>query len=132
MLTRMDDLPKDPVFDKEAKEFLRMLKQSEYKIIEQLSKSLAHISMLYMILTSKIYRNALLKVLNESHVTNNISVDKFTNLVVNIFALNLISFFYDEIGPKGTGHNKALHLIVKYFDTILSQVLIDNRSIVNI
>ena len=107
---------------------MTLLKHSEYQIIEQLRKAPDHFSMLSLILTSKTHRNAFLKVLNESHVSNVISVD----IMGNVSTFNIISFSDEEMGPEGTGHNKALHLIVKSIGMILSQVLIDNGSAVNV
>ena len=76
--------------------------------------------MLSLILTSETHRDAFLKVLNESHVADGISVDKFADIVGNVSACNIISFSDEEMGPEGTGHNKALHLTVKSTDMILS------------
>ena len=54
------------VNEEEAFDFLRMLKKSEYKVIEQLDKIPAQISMLNLLLTSELHREALLKVLTEA------------------------------------------------------------------
>ena len=88
--------------------------------------------MLSLILTSEAYRYAFLKVLNESHVSDGISADKFADIMGNVSAFNIISFSDEEMGPEGTGHNKALHLIVKSTGMTLSQVLVDNGSAVNV
>ena len=51
------------VTEEEAFNFLRMLKKSEYKVIKQLDKMPAQISVLNLLLTSELHREALLKVL---------------------------------------------------------------------
>ena len=69
------------VTEEEAFNFLRMLKKNEYKVIEQLDKMPARISMLNLLLISKLHRETLLKVLTETQVFKNISIDKFTHVV---------------------------------------------------
>ena len=86
---------------------MTLLKRSEYQIIEQLRKAPDHSSMLSLILTSETRRDAFLKVLNESHVSDGISADKFADIVGNVSAFNILSFSDEEMGPEGTGHNKA-------------------------
>ncbi|XP_071939928.1 uncharacterized protein [Coffea arabica] len=70
---------KPTVTDEEAFNFLKMLKKSEYKVVEQLDKMPAQISILNLLLTSKLHREALLKVLTKAQVPKNIPVDKFTH-----------------------------------------------------
>ena len=111
---------------------MTLLKRSEYQIIEQLREAPHYSSMLSLILTSDTHRNAFLKVLNESHISDGISVDKFADIVGNVSTFNIISFFDEEMGPKGIGHNKAMHQTVKSTRIILSQVLVDNGSAVNV
>ncbi|XP_027183903.1 uncharacterized protein LOC113782193 [Coffea eugenioides] len=69
------------MIEEETFNFLRMLKKNEYKVIEQLDKMSAQISMLNLLLTSELHRETLLKVLTETQVSKNISVDKFTHVV---------------------------------------------------
>ena len=88
--------------------------------------------MLSLILTSETHYDDFLKLLNESHVSDGISPDKFTDIIGNVSTLNIISFSDEEMGPEGTGHNKALHLTVKFSGMILSQVFINNRSAINV
>ncbi|XP_071909694.1 uncharacterized protein [Coffea arabica] len=71
-------LTKPTVTDEKAFNFLKMLKKSEYKVVEQLDKMPAQVSILNLLLTSKLHREALLKVLTEAQVPKNIPVDKFT------------------------------------------------------
>ncbi|KAA3477991.1 hypothetical protein EPI10_011835 [Gossypium australe] len=71
------ELPiKEPVKQEETKEFLKFLKHSEYCVVEQLHKQPASISVLALLQSSEVHRNALMKVLNETYVANNISVNK--------------------------------------------------------
>ncbi|XP_012435079.1 uncharacterized protein LOC105761728 [Gossypium raimondii] len=102
-----------PVTENEAREFLKVLKHSEYSVVEQLHKQPARISVLEFLLSSEIHRNALIKVLNETYVANDISVNKLDGLVNNISADNFIFFNDDEIPPGGRGATKALHITAR-------------------
>ena len=54
-----------PITEKEASEFLKFIKHSEYSVIEQLNKTPAKISLLSLFQSSEIHRDALLKALGE-------------------------------------------------------------------
>ena len=56
----------------------------------------------------------------------------FENMVASIVATNQLTFFDDELPPEGTGHIKALYISVKANDRIVSKVLIDNGSALNV
>ncbi|XP_052482948.1 uncharacterized protein LOC128036115 [Gossypium raimondii] len=121
-----------PVTENEANEFLKFLKHSEYSVVEQLHKQPARISMLELLLSSEIYRNVLIKVLNETYVADDISVNKLDRLVNNISAENFIFFNDDEIPPGGRGATKALHITARCGEYTLAGVLIDNGSALNV
>ncbi|XP_052883508.1 uncharacterized protein LOC108451283 [Gossypium arboreum] len=121
-----------PVTEKEAREFLKFLKHSEYSVVEQLHKQPARISVLALLLSSETHRSALMKVLNETYVTNDISVNKLDRLVNNISTDNFIFFNDDEIPPGGMGSTKALHITTRCKGHTLPGVLIDNGSALNV
>ncbi|XP_016675118.1 uncharacterized protein [Gossypium hirsutum] len=122
----------EPVNEEEANEFLKFLKHSEYSVVEQLRKQPAHISVLALLLSSEVYRSALMKVLNETYVANDISVNKLDHLVSNISADNYIFFNDDDIPPGGMGSTKALHITTCCKGYTLPGVLIDNGSALNV
>ncbi|XP_017609162.1 uncharacterized protein LOC108455059 [Gossypium arboreum] len=122
----------EPVNEEEAKEFLKFLKHSEYSMVEQLCKQSARISMLALLLSSEVHRSELMKVLNETYVANDISVNKLDYLVSNISADNYIFFNDDEIPPRGMGSTKALHITTRCKGYTLPGVLIDNGSALNV
>ena len=67
----MVDLDKElevnkPITEEESNEFLKFLKNSEYYIVNRLKKTLAMISFMSLILSSKPRKNALQKMLNEA------------------------------------------------------------------
>ena len=85
---------------KEACEFLKFIKHSEYSVIEQLNKMLARISLLSLFQNSEVHRSALLKALGEAYVTPTILVDEIDQLVRNIIADACIAFTNEEIPQK--------------------------------
>ncbi|XP_031737546.1 uncharacterized protein LOC116402435 [Cucumis sativus] len=123
---------KKPVTDEAANEFLKIVKQSEYKIIEQMHNTPARISLLSLFLNSEPHRKVLLDILNKAHVGHDISVEKFSGIIGSITSSNSIVFTDDEIPPEGLGHIKALHIQVKYKDYVIARVLVDNGSALNI
>ncbi|XP_040955928.1 uncharacterized protein [Gossypium hirsutum] len=125
-------LVNEPIKEEEAREFLKFIKHSEYSVVEQLHKQPARISVLALLLNSEGHRNALLKVLNETYVADDISINKLDRLVGNISADNFISFSDDEIPPGGTGSTRALHITARCKGCILPGVLVDNGSALNV
>ena len=128
----LEPLINEPIKEEEAKEFLKFLKHSEYNVVEQLHKQLARISVLALLLSFEAHRSALMKVLNETYIANDISVNKLDRLVNNISADNFIFFNDDEIPSGGRGSTKALHITTRCKGYTLPRVLIDNGSALNV
>ncbi|KAE8716079.1 hypothetical protein F3Y22_tig00110156pilonHSYRG00339 [Hibiscus syriacus] len=122
----------EPVTESEAVEFLKFLKHSEYSVVEQLHKLPARISVLSLLLSSEVHRNALLKVLNQTFVPKELPIEKLDRLVSNVQADNFLSFSEDEIPSGMMGSQKALHITVKCKGYVLSRVLVDNGSALNV
>ncbi|XP_052483088.1 uncharacterized protein LOC128036210 [Gossypium raimondii] len=122
----------EPIKEEEAREFLKFIKHSEYSVVEQLHKQPARISVLALLLNSEGHRNALLKVLNETYVADDISINKLDRLVGNISVDNFISFSDDKIPPGGMGSTRALHITARCKGCILPGVLVDNGSALNV
>ncbi|XP_070024850.1 uncharacterized protein [Nicotiana sylvestris] len=119
-------LVKKAVTEEEAEEFLRKMKVQDYSIVEQLKKTPAQISLLSLFIHSYKHHRALMKILNEAHVPDKILVND------KIFEVNRVTFFDDELPMEGTAHNKSLYLTVKYEDSMVTRVLVDNGSSANI
>ena len=81
----------------EACEFLKFIKQSDYKVIEQLNHTPARISLLLLFLNSKPHGQVLMKVLNQAHVCHDISIENLGGIIGNIMADNYLTFIDDEI-----------------------------------
>ncbi|XP_070039056.1 uncharacterized protein [Nicotiana tomentosiformis] len=123
---------KKPVTEEEAEEFLKKMKMQDYSIVEQLRKTPAQISLLSLLIHSDEHRKALMKILNEAHVPDKITVNHLEKIANKIFEANRITFSDDELPIEGTEHNRALYLTVKCEDSVVSRVLVDNGSSANI
>ena len=116
----------------EANEFLHIIQQSEFKIIKQVNKTPARVSLLELLMSSEPHQTLLVKVLNEAHVAQDISDEGFEGIVNNITANNYLTFVEEEILVEGRGHNRALHMAIKCMDYIVAKVLMDNGSSLNL
>ncbi|KAF1890986.1 hypothetical protein Lal_00001119 [Lupinus albus] len=76
----------EEITEEEAYEFLRFIKQSEYKVVDQLNRTPARISILSLLMSSEAHRNVLMKVLNQAHASCDISTDKLGGIINNIIA----------------------------------------------
>ncbi|XP_070037187.1 uncharacterized protein [Nicotiana tomentosiformis] len=123
---------KKPITEEEAEEFLKKMKMQDYSIVEQLRKTPAQISLLSLLIHSDEHRKALMKILNEAHVPDKITVNHLEKIANKIFEANMITFSDDELPIEGTEHNRALYLTVKCEDFAVSRVLVDNGSSANI
>ena len=54
--------------DDEAEEFLRIIKKSEYKLVDHLQQTTSKISILSLLLSSEGHKEALLKILKRAYV----------------------------------------------------------------
>ena len=127
-----DSLGKKEISAKEATKYLRIIQQSEFKVIEHMSKTSARISLLGLLMHSEPHRKLLMKILNKAHVVHDILVEKFGGIINNITASNYLTFTKDELPIEGKGHNKALHVSVKCADHMVANVLVDNGYSLNI
>ncbi|XP_070008248.1 uncharacterized protein [Nicotiana sylvestris] len=120
------------VIEEEAQEFLKKMEVQDYSIVEQLRKTPAQISLLSLLIHLDEHRRVLMKILNEAHVPDKITVNHLENIASQIFKVNRITFSDDELPMEGTEHNRALYLTVKCEDFIVSRVLLDNGYSANI
>ncbi|XP_071923155.1 uncharacterized protein [Coffea arabica] len=92
----------------------------------------AHISMLDLLFSSDLHRDALLGVLTKAQIPKDISVNNFSHIVGNVLTVKQITFSDEKLPAEGTGHNKALYIAVRCNGKLLAKVLIDNGSALNI
>lgn len=124
----MEETAKKAVTEEKIVEFLKIIRKSEYTVVEQLNRMHAQISIQGLLMASGGHRSALFKVFNEAHVPHNISLDKFQHPVGQVLASNTFAFTDDELPPEGTGHNRALHIQVMCNEMVVARVLIENGS----
>ncbi|XP_070008059.1 uncharacterized protein [Nicotiana sylvestris] len=123
---------KKSVTEEESEEFLKKMKVQDYSIVEQLRKTPTQISILSLLIHSDEHHRVLMKILNEAHVPDKITVNHLEKIAGKIFEANKITFSDDELPMEGTEHNRALYLTVKCEDSVVSRVLVDNGSSANI
>ena len=89
-------------------------------------------SILALLLSFVVYREALLKVLKEMHVPTGIIDSSFKGMVSLVLATNQVSFLDDELPLEGRDRTLAIHIVVKCEDMIVARALIDNGSTLNV
>ncbi|PKI41402.1 hypothetical protein CRG98_038209 [Punica granatum] len=124
-------LPSKKVTDQEVEAFMKVIKVSEYKVVEQMGKSPAHISLLALLLSSEPHHDTLLKVLTAAQIPKETTPDRIEETVNSIFS-NHISFTEDELPSEGQGQLLALHIVCKCNNHIVGRVMIDNGSTLNV
>ena len=77
--------------DDDAFEFLKFIQQSEYKVVDQLNRMPARVSLLELLMHSTAHRK-LLMILNRAQVEQDISLDKFEGIVSHITSNNYLTF----------------------------------------
>ncbi|RDX74235.1 hypothetical protein CR513_46031, partial [Mucuna pruriens] len=117
---------------RKATKFLKPIRHSEYKLLDQMNKIPTRISLLSLLINSEGHRNLLLKILNKAHVAQDITIEKFGGIVNNIMTSSHLSFSEEEVPAKERGHNQPLHIVVKCRNYMIARVLIDNGSFLNI
>ena len=79
-------------------------------MIQQLKKSSTQISILALLLSFKVLREALLKVLKEMHVPVGIIDSSFEGMVSLVLATNQVSILDYELPLEGKDHTLAIVL----------------------
>ncbi|XP_075105025.1 LOW QUALITY PROTEIN: uncharacterized protein LOC107765109 [Nicotiana tabacum] len=103
---------KKPVTEEEAEEFLKKMKMQDYSIVEQLRKTPAQISLLSLLIHSDEHRKALIKILNEAHVPDKITVNHLEKIANKIFEANMITFSDDELPIEDSVGDIMLNLSI--------------------
>ncbi|XP_050909269.1 uncharacterized protein LOC127123047 [Lathyrus oleraceus] len=116
----------------ESQEFLKLIKKSNFKIVDQLNQTPSKISILSLLLNSDAHRKTLMTVLNTAHVMQDITIDQFDDVVSNITASRYLGFNEAELPPERNTHNKALHILVMCTNSLLYRVLGNTGSLLNV
>ncbi|XP_050875925.1 uncharacterized protein LOC127079584 [Lathyrus oleraceus] len=116
----------------EVEELLRLIRKSDYKVIDHLNQTPSKISILSLLLCSEAHGNALMKLLSSAFVSQNITVNQLERVVANISADNGLGFIDFDLPQEGCNHNKALHIFMECKGTTLSHMLVDTGSSLNV
>ncbi|XP_039685658.1 uncharacterized protein [Medicago truncatula] len=126
------DQPNGAGTSAEFDEILKLIKKSEYKVVDQLMQTPSKISIMSLLLNSEAHKDALMKVLEQAFVDYDVMVGQFGGIVGNITACNNLSFSDEELPAEGRNHNRALHISVNCKTDALSNVLVDTGSSLNV
>ncbi|RDX99892.1 hypothetical protein CR513_16989, partial [Mucuna pruriens] len=99
------EVPRRIVTEGEAIEFLKLICHSEYEMLDQMHKTPAQVSLLSLLINSEGHNSLLLKVLNDAHVAQDITPEKFRGIINNNTTSHHLSFSEDEVPVKGKSHN---------------------------
>ena len=73
-----------------------------------------------------------MKVLDQAFVDYDVPLENFNSVVGNITICNNLIFSDEEFPAEGKNHNMALHISMNCKNDALSNVLIDNGSVLNV
>ncbi|XP_058751635.1 uncharacterized protein LOC131624732, partial [Vicia villosa] len=118
--------------EKEMDEILKLIKMSDYKIVDQLHRTPYKISIMELLANSPAHRDSLMKILDQAFVDHDVTLDQFNGVVSNITACNNLSFSDEDLPEEGRNHNLALHISVSCKEDSMSNVLIDTGSSLNV
>ena len=93
--------PNKDFSDQKAEEFLKVIKKSDYRVVDQLHQTPAKISILSLLINSEAHRDSLMKVLSSAHVAKEISVNQFDNVVANLTSGSYLGFCNNELPSQG-------------------------------
>ncbi|RDX69817.1 hypothetical protein CR513_51020, partial [Mucuna pruriens] len=91
-----------------------------------MNKNPTRISLLSLLINLEGHHNLLLRILNEAHVTQDITVEKFEGIWRATYPSE------EEIPTEGRGYNQPLHISIKCSDYTIARILIDNGSSLNV
>ena len=112
----------------DSDEILKLIKRSEYKVVDQLLQTPAKISIMSLLTNSDAHREDLMKVLDQAYVDHDITLGQFGSIVGNVTSCDNLSFSDEDLPAEGRKHNLALNISVLCKSDSLSNVLIDTGS----
>ncbi|KAI5424629.1 hypothetical protein KIW84_030712 [Lathyrus oleraceus] len=130
--THVSSVGPSGIVDEESDEMLRLIRKSEYNIVDQLLHTPSKISILSLLLNSESHRESLQKVLDLAYVDHDVTLEQFDSIVANITACNTLSFCDADLPEEGRDHNMALHISMNCKSDAMSNVLVDTGSSLNV
>ncbi|XP_039687894.1 uncharacterized protein [Medicago truncatula] len=128
---RVGEHPKEIDYE-DADKILKLIKRSEYRVVDQLLQTPAKISIMSLLSSSGAHRDALKKVLDQAFVDYDVTLGQFESIMGNVTACNSLSFSDEDLPAEGKKHNQALLISVLCRTDSLSNVLIDTGSALNV
>ncbi|XP_070015122.1 uncharacterized protein [Nicotiana sylvestris] len=123
---------RQPIIETGQDNLWRKVQAKENSVVYHLNKVPAQISILSRLQNSEAHKIALMKVLTEAYVPNNITCGEMDNMVEKVLESHKIIFHEDELLPEGLNHNRPLHIIVQFEDKFIARVLVDGGSSLNV
>ena len=111
---------------------MKIIKKSEYNVVEQLGHTPSKIFMLALLLCSEAHAKALVKFLKTTHVPQETSADQFKDCVASLKVDNGLGFSDADLTPRGRKHNDAFHVSIGCKGATLAHVLVDTGSSLNV
>ncbi|KAI5402069.1 hypothetical protein KIW84_066514 [Lathyrus oleraceus] len=118
--------------NEDCDEMLRLIKKSEYNVVDQHLQTPSKISVLSLLLNLEPHREALQKVLDVAYVDHDVTIEQFDSIVANITACNTLSFCDADLPEEGRDHNMALHISMNCKSDAMSNVLVETGSSLNV
>ncbi|KAI5445735.1 hypothetical protein KIW84_013822 [Lathyrus oleraceus] len=113
------------ILKEDGDEMLRLIKGSEYNVVDQLLQTPSKIFVLSLLMNFEPHREALQRVLDVAYVDHNVTIEQFDSIVANITACNNLSFCDADLPKEGKDHNLTLLISMNCKDDALSNVLVD-------
>ncbi|XP_050920128.1 uncharacterized protein LOC127137744 [Lathyrus oleraceus] len=113
-------------------EVLRLVKKSEFNVVEQLLQTPTKISVLSLLMNFEAHHEALQKVLEKTNIEHDVIVDQFDHIVANITSCNNMSFYDEDLLEEGRNHNLDLRISMNCKEDALSNILVDTGSSLNV
>ena len=104
----------------------------ESKILDQLKKTQANITLWGLFMSSQLHRNVLIKLLTGPTVSPSTTPEEAVNLVGSLTSTRMLSFLEEEIPKIGPNHNHALNIFVEVMGKVVPLSLVDNGSALNV
>ena len=82
----------DAALEKDVNDLIKIIKMSDYKIMDQLWQTPSKISILSLLMNSSAHRESLMRVLDQVFIERDMSLDPINGVVGNIKSCSNISF----------------------------------------
>ncbi|XP_077237185.1 uncharacterized protein LOC143878852 [Tasmannia lanceolata] len=108
------------------------LDEEEDNLLNQLKKTQANVSIWGLLMASPKHRQVVLRELNSSQVSVEITPDELVGLVAMTKASKALSFSDEDLPSEGRDHTRPLKITLLCNQKKVSEVLVDNGSALNV